>query len=203
MADVFPARNLPGRAEEWGRTVEDSFDALAASRLDTSQGIDNWLRFSSGQLDSLSQRLDEVYNRSTEAQTLANIAVTGSATAEPYPRTNVNVTFSATPQSRRAFITLSGNVTSNASLGERMYVYLMYRGVVVSGAWAQPFAPSSTPVEWSNNAPVLVSGVINTVAGDPTEITVRAVRAADAFSAGTSTVTLISPIVSITRSGIV
>lgn len=64
MADVFPPRDLPGRAEEWGRQVERRIENGESSEEQLEQKVDNGLRATGGQLAVLSQQLDRI----TEAQ---------------------------------------------------------------------------------------------------------------------------------------
>lgn len=60
MADVFPPRDLPGRAEEWGRQVENRIEAGEKSEQQLEQKVDNGLRATGGQLAVLSRQLDAV-----------------------------------------------------------------------------------------------------------------------------------------------
>lgn len=58
MADVFPPRDLPGRAEEWGRQVERRIESGEASEQQLEQKVDNGLRATGGQLAVLARQID-------------------------------------------------------------------------------------------------------------------------------------------------
>lgn len=67
--DVFPQRNLPPDAENWGREVENRIEGGEASELQLSQKLDNGLRSTAGQLAVVSSQMTEL----TERLTLANV----------------------------------------------------------------------------------------------------------------------------------
>lgn len=67
--NVFPPRNLPGEAENWGREVENRIEGGEASELQLSQKLDNGLRSTAGQLAVVSSQMTEL----TERLTLANV----------------------------------------------------------------------------------------------------------------------------------
>lgn len=201
MADIFPPSDLPGRATAWGRSVEGVIKIQEKAVAQFESSVSNWSRFTEGQLAVMSGNLEEVYSRSTESVQLSNISATGSSTSEPFPRTNSDVTFSSVPKARTALVTVSGDVTTSALIPVRVYAYILYNGEIIGGTWSQPYTPTLTPTEWSNNAPLFMTGTISAPADTPVTITVRIVRAADMFSPGASTVTLVTPIVTLTRTG--
>lgn len=202
MADIFPPRNLPDRAQQWGRAIEGAITFDEKNLLQATQTTDNAGRSSSGQLAVLGRSLDEIASRSTDSIPLDNISVSGSDTAEPYPRVDTNVQFPAVPKNRNALLTLSGTVsTSDTGIFVRMYVYLIYQGSIIGANWAQPSVLTSTPAEWQDNAPIFLQSSLETKDLQPTDVTVRIVRAADSFSPGASTLTLNSPVLTLTRSG--
>lgn len=200
MADVFPPSNLPGRATAWGRSIEGTIRAQEKDLAQFESSVNNWSRFTGGQLSVMARNIEEVYSRSTESVRLETISVSGDATSEPFPRANRTVTFSPTPKSRNGFVTVSGDVTNSASSFQRVYVYLLSGEDVIGGAWAQPFSPISTPMEWQNNAPIFVTGAISIPENVSPSVTVRVVRASDQFSPEFSTVSLVNPVVTLTRS---
>lgn len=201
MAEIFPSRNLPGRAEAWGRAVEGEITSLERSVSSRAQNSENSARFSSGQLAVQADSLLEINARSAEVRRLPDISVTGSAESEPYPRTNVTVTFPADPKARNALLTLSGVATTSRSDLERLYVYALYEGQVVAGGWAQPYSFTTVPTEWVGIQPISIFGPIQTRPGVATQITVRIVRTADVFSPGSSTMTLQEPVLTLQKSG--
>lgn len=202
MADIFPRRNLPPRAEQWGRAIEGEILAQEREQVQVSQGEGNWSRASSGRLAVLSSSVNELGNRLSSSVQMEDMAVTGSATAEPFPRLDRTVTFPATSGNRTARVVLTGNVTESVETQSRLYVYIIYKGAVLSAAQIQPSAPASTPTEWRNNAPARVLATLNTEDGVPTQVTVRIVRGADEFTPGTSTMTFVTPLITLTRSGV-
>lgn len=201
MTDIFPPSNLPNRSEAWGRAVEGEIRYQERQVGQVSSRGGNWSRFTEGQLAVMGRNLNEITGRSAESVVMPNISVTGSATSEPYPRVDTSVSFSPADKTRRAFVTLSGTASTTSTSSERMYVFLLFGGSIIGGSWAQPFTALSTPVEWQNSAPITVFGGVTLQPGVPVSVTVRVIRAADDFSAGTSTLTLNSPVISLARSG--
>lgn len=197
---VFPAANLPGRAAQWGRAVEGEIRSIDSLASQSSQSWGNWNRAASGQLAVIGERLSEISYRSSLSTQIETLSVTGSATSEPFPRLDRLVTFPATPGSRQARVVLSGNVSESPSTSSRLYVYLLFNGTVIGADQIQPVVPNA-PSEWSNNWPALVVGTLTTQSNVPTEITVRIVRGADSFTPGSSTMTLESPILTLSQSG--
>lgn len=199
MADVMPARNLPGSAEAWGREMDNGLDLLEGEQNISSQRVKNYLRSTSGQLAVLSRNVNELTYRATESVVLPNISVTGNATSEPFPRVDTQVQFEAAPGDRRGILSISGTASSTASKEDTMYIVLLVRGEIVCSGLAQPFQPLSTPSEWNNNDPVTIFGLVETRDEDPLEVTVRIIRVGDPFVSGSSTLTLNSPVVTLTR----
>lgn len=200
MSPVLPPANLPPRAAAWGRSVEGSLQSSVSKMIEVSQTSNNRSRSSAGQLEVLSQRLLEVSERSSLSVQLGNLAVTGSATSEPYPRLNQVVSFPAATEARQARVVLSGNVSESPTTYSRMYVYLIHQGDVIGSDQIQPVAPGA-PQEWGNDWPALVIGTLQTTPGVSTDITVRVVRGADSYTSGTSTMTLEAPIITFSQSG--
>lgn len=56
--DVFPRRNLPGAAEQWGRKVEDRIEAGESSEVQLTQVVNNMGRATAGQLAVLSRQIE-------------------------------------------------------------------------------------------------------------------------------------------------
>jgi len=202
VTDIFPRRNLPPRAEQWGRAIEGEITSLERLQTQDLQGEGNWGRAAAGRLAVLSTSVEEVSNRLSTSIQLDTMSVTGSATFEPFPRLNQTVTFPATNGNRTARVVLTGNVTESTPTQSRLYIYLIHNGEVLSAAQVQPSAPASTPAEWQNDAPAFILGTLRTESGVPTQVTVRIVRGADEFTPGTSTMELVSPVITLTRSGV-
>lgn len=201
---IFPPRNLPGGAVAWARETENTLQRVHATNQNMRGSLETSGTSSGGQLAVVSNNVNEIYLRSPEIRKLTSMSVSGSATAEPYPRSNQTVIFDPSPEQRNAFVTISGRVTSSPQInGVRMYVYLLYNGAVAAFNFAVPVASASTPLEWQNNDSLFAFGTVSIAAGESPEFTVRAVRAADAFTPGTSTLTLNDAVVTLSRSGIV
>lgn len=201
MTNIFPKRNLPSRAEQWGRAIEGEIVSIEKEITQEVQREENWGRASSGRLSVLSRNLDEIAERSSESFQLESLSVSGSATSEPFPRVNKVVSFSPTSGRRNALITLTGNVSETPQTGARLYVYLLHQGNVIGATQIQPVFMFSTPNEWANNAPARLVSVLTTSSGQPTDITVRLVRGTDPTIPGSSTLTLKDPIITLTKSG--
>ena len=60
MADVFPRRNLPSEAEEWGRKVEDRIYQAENLQAMSGQSLSGLNRSSSGTLGSLAEQVQQV-----------------------------------------------------------------------------------------------------------------------------------------------
>src|SRR5690606_13464255 len=112
MADVMPARNLPGGAEAWGREMDNGLDLLEGEQNISSQRVKNYLRSTSGQLAVLSRNVNELTYRATESVVLPDISVTGNATSEPFPRVDTQIQFEAAPGDRRGILSISGTASS-------------------------------------------------------------------------------------------
>ena len=58
--DVYPPRDLPGRADDWGRRVEGVSEDLYKSQVQLQQTLNNGQRATAGQLALLSRQLKRV-----------------------------------------------------------------------------------------------------------------------------------------------
>jgi uncharacterized coiled-coil protein SlyX len=58
--DVFPRRNLPGEAEEWGREVEDRVRRVEYALAGQQQGLSSANRTSASSLQELSRQLQQL-----------------------------------------------------------------------------------------------------------------------------------------------
>lgn len=64
---IFPRRNLPGLAENWGREVEGAFADNARSLTALSQTVNNMRRSTSSQLSLLADQLQDLRGREAYA----------------------------------------------------------------------------------------------------------------------------------------
>lgn len=85
---VFPPRNLPGVANEWGRTLEDGFKGNAQSVEILGQSLQGLNRSTAASLQDLASQIQELQARTSYSASgtdfstsTLNSVVTGSATA--------------------------------------------------------------------------------------------------------------------------
>jgi len=129
---IFPPRNLPGEAEEWGRHVEDRIGLIEGINSLASQNTDNGGRFTGGQISVFSSQVSEQVDRNTIRITAPDLSVTGSGTLEPFPRATMVMPFSAPGGSRNAQIEIYAKYTLSAPGDVGLYAYLTYEGHIVS-----------------------------------------------------------------------
>ncbi len=58
--DVYPPRDLPGRADDWGRRVEGVAEDLYKAQVQLRQTVNNGQRATAGQLALLSRQIDRI-----------------------------------------------------------------------------------------------------------------------------------------------
>lgn len=75
--DVYPPRDLPGRADNWGRRVEEVNKDLLARQVQIQQMVENGLRSTSGQLAVLSRQIDTLASQQEFLISLSRV-VSGS-----------------------------------------------------------------------------------------------------------------------------
>ena len=132
MTDVFPPRDLPDLAIDWGRKVESRVKSENTRLSQTRQTFENGARFVGGQLAVLSNQVDEQFNRTTLAEFPANLSATGNATIEPFPRANRTITFNPPGGARIAQVEIYVN-HSNTNFGvANVFAYLSYAGGIIS-----------------------------------------------------------------------
>lgn len=130
MTKVFPARDLPGDADDWGRYVENVIVSEEGALQQIRQTLNNRLRFTGGQTSSVATRLDELYLRRTIRQSLPNLSVTGAGTIEPYPRATQNFSFSAPSGGRVARFEIY--CKNDRSTNANVFAYVSYEGNIIS-----------------------------------------------------------------------
>ena len=72
MTSKYPARNLPGSSEAWGRDIEGKINSLLKAQESIGSSSENTLRAQSGQLAVISKQLETIANQQSalEAQQL-------------------------------------------------------------------------------------------------------------------------------------
>lgn len=86
---VFPPRDLPGRAEVWGRAVEGELGITHEDVVQLRQVVTNGLRATSGQLETMAQTLNQVVEQQSRlanaGEVSENVATTVSNGDVWYP----------------------------------------------------------------------------------------------------------------------
>lgn len=82
--DVYPPRDLPGRADAWGRRVEDVDKSLFDTQVQLDQKVDNGLRATSGQLAVLAKQLDELGARSSHSTPVNEMEIISGGNSGEY-----------------------------------------------------------------------------------------------------------------------
>lgn len=113
--NTFPARNLPGAAENWGRAVESEVASLQSGISRVRGAWSNGERATSGQLSNAAIRIVTLSERSIQDVPLTPVSVTGNATSEAFPRDETIATFSAPEFPNPALLTFSGEVSASAN----------------------------------------------------------------------------------------
>lgn len=129
---VFPPRNLPGEANEWGRAVESRLEGMEASLDRVSGGVDNSQRFTGGQLAVQGVQVAEQFARSTLLARPADLSVTGNATVEPFPRALRSIVFNPPAGARVAQVEVYADWVSGDPGNVNIYAYLSYEGKIIS-----------------------------------------------------------------------
>lgn len=129
---VFPERNLPGDAEDWGRAVEREINSLEFDLLSTSQGSGNDSRFFGGQLSVIASQIDEQVARTTLRSFSSAVSVTGSGTSEPFPRSTQDFSFTVPSGGREAQVEVYAK-NANPNWGDvAVFAYLSFQGRIIS-----------------------------------------------------------------------
>lgn len=152
--DVYPARDLPGRADNWGRRVEEVGKDLFSRQVQLQQSLDNGLRSASGQLAVLADQLNELrLGRRSHSTQPADVSLTAT-TPGVYPTYERDFTLPGPYEASRSSqisisamfsrTSVSGNMTIWTELLRSGDVIWRRTGAVVVGA------PASAPPEWAD-----------------------------------------------------
>lgn len=129
---VFPARNLPTLAENWGQHVERRVTGLKDRVSVIGNNAGNSGRFLGGQMAVQGAQIEEQLARTTLVERPANLSVTGNAQVEPFPRAYRQVTFNPPGGARIAQIEVYANHSySNPGDPAALFAALMYQGQIV------------------------------------------------------------------------
>lgn len=144
---AYPQRNLPGRAEDWGRAVEAQQRILSKEVRQVSQAWENSARATGGQLAVISTQIDTVTaqqaelsatvedlsGRSTHSVSPANLQlIQGSAAGESGPVSRTVDLLPPTDAARNSILVGSGRVawtgtSTGGGIGDSVQVGLEFR----------------------------------------------------------------------------
>lgn len=147
---VYPPRNLPGLAEQWGRAVERKLESIDSDFTQLSQSSNNSDRANSGQLAVLSAAITELQERRSYSTTPADLSVTGTATTAPFPNATRAFTLPAPEGSRVAMVGFSAELanTGGNTNPVNAFVELLYGSTVVARTDGGVPRAASAPAGW-------------------------------------------------------
>lgn len=159
--DVFPRRNLPGEAEEWGRRMEEVTRDLYKTQVQTQQALRNEGRATGGQLAVISKQIDAVYRqqeelllgRRTYTQSVSDVSLVAT-TPGLYPV--FTRSFNLEPpylSPRSTTMSVSANFARTSATGNMTVWVELLRGTSV--IWRRTGAvfvgdTASAPAAWGN-----------------------------------------------------
>lgn len=191
---VYPPRNLPGLAEDWGRAAEARDNILAKEQVQLSQTVNNALRATGGQLAVISQQVDllgvtvsDLSNRRSYTASVPPVSQTNNTTVNP-TFTSQTFTLPAPDVARSAIVGFSGRLTNSGGVANsvRAFVQLSYSGTPrARGDYAVPQSLSA-PAGWEETPNFFFFSAIP--AGADPEFTVSISRLG--FSSEVTTLTL-------------
>lgn len=176
---AYPQRNLPGRAEDWGRAVEAQQGILSKEVRQVNQAWENSARATGGQLaviasqidtvtaqqDLLSATVEELDARRMIFTTAANLSVTGNATTTPFPSATRDFILDAPILGRRRGLFSASWTYSNSGGGSTIvsaFSEILQDSVVIwssKGGVSVPYmasSPGTWPVSETVSLPVSV-----------------------------------------------
>lgn len=157
MTYVYPPRNLPGLAEDWGRSVEAQDKILEKNQTQLQQTVENALRATGGQLavlgsqiDTLTTTVTDLSNRRSYQTSPSNFSVTGNATVAPFPTATQTFTLPAPEVQRSASIGFTATMTNSGGVANSVsaFVELLYGSTVLSNTQISVPRPTSAPPSW-------------------------------------------------------
>jgi len=124
--DVFPARNLPGEAEKWGRSIEDEVKKLREQQEITNQLLSGQNRNSAAALSLLSDQLSKVVSFDSRLERNSSFAVPSGTSASV-----LDTVFVVPTGYSRAFVFSAATITAWNASGSASYLYM---GIDINGA---------------------------------------------------------------------
>ena len=173
MPDVFPLRNLPSEAEEWGRTVEDRIYQAENALSGSQQSLAGLNRATGSTLDNLAYQITEVqrlynlipvaYQRTANA---TNFAVPSSGAWNTITSVSFSLsepgTLSLTAEGAGQLV--SGGTSTLMTASYRLIITSGSASTVVPGLFASPAGTfvNNFKVTWGWSVPV-AAGASTTV----------------------------------------
>ena len=165
--DVFPARNLPGEAEKWGRSVEEEVKKLREQQEITNQLLSGQNRNSAAALSLLSDQLSKVVSFDSRLETNYLFAVPSGTSASV-----LDTVFIVPTGYSRAFVFSAATLTAWNASGSASYLYM---GVDINGEYegltVSAISPNASQQQIADNNTAAFTGL---VAGEEITVSVRA-----------------------------
>lgn len=190
MSDVFPRRNLPSNAEPWGRTVENATKANESKLQDIRLGAESNNLAIAGQMGIVGRQISELGSRVTQTLSMASVTVVATSSVA-FSSSSGSISVPGTGSTdRRALVTFSASVTSEANMSGP-FITLSFNGQVVFRSTAG-YSGGATPADWATGVSAVFSVIVPSGGGSLT-----ANVESSLFTAGDKTATLNSPLVSV------
>ena len=161
--DVFPARNLPGEAEKWGRSIEDEVKKLREQQEITNQLLAGSNRFTASTSANLSDQIGDINTILGRLITTLPISV---STAGSFGVTTTygiknTVSIAAPPGYTKALVSVMGWVAAlNDSISDDAY----YAVISLDGVYGESNYRSGVRVSTTGSLSVALSKTITGVA---------------------------------------
>ena len=194
---IFPSRNLPGKASDWGRSVESRISSLEREQSLELQSGNNGDRSTGSQLATIGRQVDELSARATDTIFAAEMSVTGTATVPPFPSVTQTLVFPAADREISALLTVSAKSSTTLPSGPSGVLFVRSSGIRVIRT--VPLGGTGTGIPNESAGLGVLNGFcrIATFPGVDPVITLEWARGPGATA---STLTLLDIAVSLTRS---
>jgi len=167
--DVFPARNLPGDSEKWGRSIEDEVKKVRKQGEVTNQFLKASNRQSASTASNLGEQIAAIANASVVEQSSFNTGITGFTGWYATVLAQVTVT----SLSGRISVTWGGTLNG----GDGFFCYEVKQGASTLITRASILSDPSQRVAVSGGASFAPSGyntrIITVPAGVATDISLQ------------------------------
>ena len=198
MIPVFPPRNLPSRAQPWGREVENKIRALYSGDQYITQTVQNDGRATGGTLAVMGEQVRELSQRVQRRVPVSDWTSSFSAPAgtsshsETFPL--VQLPNQGIREHRNAWLTISGFATGSLANNSLAYAFL-YGTYLLSGSvsadkriFTMLGGAGSVPAGWAGVTPSSVMSFILPPEGEDVFLTLQSNITVDNYG-GSSTFT--------------